>query len=74
MSDAIQRFIDQLQEDAQNAHRAAEVWLELKRNTARIEDPDGRLITAAEQMEGHFREREKEYRNMIAKLESKEPA
>jgi uncharacterized protein (UPF0297 family) len=64
-----QRFIDLLEQEANQAHEMAQAWKELQEKGAnRLEDVQGKLIATAADMVTKFTEKEKELRAFIAKI------
>lgn len=59
-----ERFIELLEQDAAQAHTAAQHWKALA--GARLEDGQGKTIATAADMVAKFTARENEFRAMIA--------
>lgn len=67
-SDATTRFLQVLKEDAELARQRAQQWDELRQVGARLEDLEGHLVSTADQMIEHFKQQEKTFRDLIARL------
>ena len=61
-----ERFIELLEQDAAQAHTAAQHWKPLE--GARLEDLQGKTIATAAEMVAKFTARENEFRALIANL------
>ena len=68
MENSTQRFVELLQRDAEMHRQAAETWVELETQNARLEDLDGRLVATAREMIEHYRRREEEIRDLIERV------
>lgn len=64
------RFLELLEQDAAQAHSAAQAWKDLEKNSGRLEDANGRTIAAAAEMAAKFIARENEIRAMIADIKA----
>jgi len=65
-----QRMIALLEEDAAHMREAAEAWEELQKHNARLEDLNGKLVGTAKDMAADYRKKEKELRNLLAKVKA----
>jgi uncharacterized protein (DUF3084 family) len=64
-----QRFIDRLEEEAAQAHKAAQAWRELEKHSAQLEDGHGKIIATAAEMAKKDEDKEEWLRGIIAKTE-----
>ena len=62
------QFIKLLEQDAAQAHSAAQAWKELEKHGARFEDANGKTLATAAQMVEKYTARENEFRALIASV------
>ena len=65
-----EQFIKLLEEDAAQAHNAAEAWKVLAQNGGLLQDLNGKTIASAPEMVEMFTAREKDFRARIASIKA----